>query len=227
MAIIYQNPNGIIKGTIGPLYAKYVKGRNIFCIRPVPTGRLYDTMTDVYQRWRTTVRFCKGLSKITPLKKLNEKIRGNFFSGYNALISKNNGKCGLTAPTENNTIVVDGFSIVMSNINLTETAVTATVPALNTLTYIPEGGVDVRFLGSIVYSDPVEAEKDPPFLVTPVDKTVAAYNFAAQYSFSQNLDAVQLNLGARYQRKIVYLLASVTDADGTYLVNSQSASAVL
>jgi len=227
MAIIYQNPNGKISGSLGPIYARIVKGRNIFAIKPIPTGRVYEKLTNTYQKFRTTGRFCAGLNQIPALHDLNEKIRGRFFSGYHALFSKNFALSGNTAPTEYNTIVVDGFAIVLSNINLTESAVTATVPALNGLAYIPAEGVNVRFLGSIVYSDPVEAEKDPPFQVTPVEKEVASYNFAAQYSFTDSLDPVQLSFGARYQRKTVYLMASVEDVNGTHLLNSQSASAVL
>lgn len=227
MAIIYQNPNGKISGRLGPIYARIVKGRNIFAILPIPTGRLYDTLTNAYQKFATAVKFCSALSTSPKLKKLNESIRGRFFSGYHAMLSKNVKLVGLTAPTEYNSVVVDGFGISMSNINITETAVTATVPALNTCLDLPADAADVRFLGAIVYSDPVEPEKDPAFLVTQVEKQVTSFNFAASYSFTQNLSAYQLNLGTRFQRKTVYLAAVIESETSLVLANSISNAAVL
>jgi hypothetical protein len=227
MAIIYQNPNGKISGRLGPIYARIVKGRNIFAIMPIPTGRLFDALTNQYQRFKVAVKFCSALSLYPKLKALNESLRGRFFSGYHALVSKNIKLVGLTAPTEYNTIAVSGFGFVASNINVTESAVTATIPALNGQTEIPLDASQVRFLGSIVYSDPVEPEKDPPFQVTGVEKEVASFNFTAQYSFTQNLSPFQLSLGTRYQRKTVYLLSVIESETGLVLQNSQSASAVL
>ena len=227
MAIIYQNPNGKISGRLGPIYARIVKGRNIFAIMPIPTGRLYEQLTSAYARFRVAVKFSAALSTYPKLKALNESIRGRFFSGYHAILSKNVKVVGLTAPTEYNAIVVDGFGFTPSNINVTESAVTATIPALDTLCDIPVDAANVRFLGAVVYSDPVEPEKDPAFLVTKLEKEVPSYNFATSYSFTTNLSPYQLNLGTRFQRKTVYLAAVIESESSLVLSNSNCATAVL
>ena len=227
MAIIYQNPNGKISGRLGPLYARIVKGRNIFAIMPIPTGRLYDALSSAYAKFRVASKFASALNGFVSLKALNESIRGRFYSGFHAILSANVKLVGLTAPTEYNVVTVDGFGMAASNINVTESAVTATIPALNGLCELPADASQVRFLGSIVYSDPVEPEKDPPFQVTGVEKEVASFNFTAQYSFTQNLSPFQLSLGTKYQRKTVYLLSVIESETGLVLQNSQSATAVL
>ena len=227
MAIFCQNPNRKISGRLGPIYARIVKGPNIFPIMTIPTGQFYDAFTYKYPRFKVAVKFCSALSLYPSLKALNESLRGCFFSGYHALLSKNINFVGLTAPTEYNSIAVSGFWFSVSNIKVTETAVTATIPALDTKTEVPTGASQVRFICAVVYSDPVEAEKDPPFQVTGVEKVVASFNFAASYSFSKNLSPYQLNLGTRYQRKTVYLLSVIESETGLVLQNSQSASAVI
>jgi len=227
MAIIYQNPNGKIAGRLGPIYARIVKGRNIFAIMPIQTGRLYDTLTQQYQKFKVAVQFCSALSLYPKLKALNESLRGRFFSGYHALVSKNFKLVGLAAPTEFNSIVVSGFGMVASDINLTETAVTAVIPALNAQTEVPADATQVRFLGSIVYSDPVDPLTDPPFQVTGVEKAIATYNFAAVYNLSQTLSPFQQKLGTTYQRKTVYIAAVLESTTGLVLSNSSSTAAVL
>ena len=227
MAIIYQNPNGKISGRLGPIYARIVKGRNIFAIMPIPTGRLYEALTSAYDKFRVASKFASALNGFVKLKALNESIRGRFFSGYHAILSANVKLVGTTAPTEYNVVTVDGFGMSASNINVTETAVTATIPALNGLCELPADAADVRFLGAICYSDPVEPEKDPAFLVTKLEKEVPSYNFATSYSFTTNLSPYQLNLGTRFQRKTVYLAAVIESESSLVLSNSNCATAVL
>jgi len=226
MAIIYQNPNGKISGRLGPIYARIVKGRNIFAIMPIPTGRLYDQFSQKYQKFAAAVKFCGALSLYPKLKALNESLRGRFFSGFHALVNKNLPNVGLTGPTEFNSIVVSGFGVTMSDINVTETVCTATVPALNAFLELPADAVNVRFIGAIVYSDPVNPS-DPAFQVTGLQKAVATYNFAASYSLSVALSAFQIKLGTDYQRKTVHILAVLESATDLVLDNSVSVSAVL
>ncbi|HPO54707.1 MAG: hypothetical protein GX452_02580 [Ignavibacteriales bacterium] len=221
MAIIYQNPNGKIVGKLGPIYAKMVKGRNIFAIMPIPTGRLYESLTDQYKKFRTAVKFASALSAFPKLKKLNESLRGRFFSGYNALVSKNLKFVGIATPSDNCTIVVEGFGFAATDIAVSETAVSATVPAMDSLTEIPEEAANVRFLGSVVYSDAVDPN-DEPFMVTTLEKEVQNYNFSNPYSFSHNLSAYQLGLAEKYQRKTVYLAAVIESETGARLLNSSS-----
>ncbi|MHC1737154.1 MAG: hypothetical protein AB9882_04010 [Ignavibacteriaceae bacterium] len=227
MAIIYQNPNGKISGRLGPIYAKIVKGRNIFAIMPIPTGRLYDALSNAYDKFRVASKFASALSHWPSFKSLNESLRGRFYSGFHAILSGNVKLVGLTAPTEYNKIVVDGFGFTASNINVTETAVTATIPALNTQMDPPAEASAATFLGVVCYSDPVEPEKYPPFIMTKIEKEVPSFNFAASYSFTQNLSPYQLSLGTQYQRKTVYLAVTIDDDAGHILLNSATAAAVL
>ncbi|MHC1738992.1 MAG: hypothetical protein AB9882_13380 [Ignavibacteriaceae bacterium] len=226
MAIILQNPNGKLRGKLGPIYARIVKGRNIFSILPAPVPRAEIPFSEKYSKWATTIKFVRGLIAHEALRALNEKLRGTYYSGYHALVSKNVTKSGTTAPTEYNLVAVEGFNHVVSNMNVTESAFTATVPALNSSIYLAQEETDVRFAGVIVYSDPVDPASSP-FLVTPLDKSVASYNFAASYSLSISLDPVQLKAGTEYQRKTVYLTIITRDTNGKIYQNSLTNSAVL
>jgi len=228
MALIYQNPNGKISGRLGPLYARIVKGRNIFAIMPVPGTRTdIDITTDKYLMFAVAVKFCAALSLYPKLKALNESLRGRFFSGYHALISKNIKLVQPHVPCDANSIVVSGFGFTMSGINVTETACTATVPALNGFLELPADAVNVRFLGAIVYSDPIEPEKDPPFRVTGLQKLVAAFNFISIYNLSVALSDFQKDLASKYRVKTVFLVSVLESATETVLTNSISVSAVL
>ncbi|MHC1737082.1 MAG: glucosaminidase domain-containing protein [Ignavibacteriaceae bacterium] len=161
------------------------------------------------------------------LKALIESIRRRFYSGFHSILSANVKLVDLISPTEYNKVVPTGFGWTPSNINVTESALTATVPPLNYLCELPGDASGVRFLGDICYSYPVEPEKYSPFLMTKIEKEVPSYNFAITYSLSQTLSSYQLNLGSRFQRKTVYISAVLEDAASLFLLNSDTVSVVL
>jgi len=229
MAILIGSVLGNFRGKLGNLAARIIEGRTIFAARP---SSFNDPKTqeqlDLRSKLGTSAKFCSGINNSLTLRKLWKMRRPPLMSAFSYMVQQNVGLVGLTAPTEYCiTSPPQGFAFTASNINVTESAVTATIPALTSFISLPPEASAVKFAGIVCYSDPVN-EGMEIFVVTPLDKTVASYNFATQYSLSIDLSPVQLNLGTLYQRKTVYVGVIVTDESGNdTLAHSDSVSAVL
>ncbi len=229
MAILVGSVLGNFRGRLGTICARINAGRTIFAALP---SSFNDANTQEQQDYRsklaTSAKFCSGINNSLVLRKLWKMHTPELLSPFNYMVKENASKVGLTAPTEYClTSPPQGFAFTASNINVTESAVTATIPALDSFLSLPPESSAVKFAGIVCYSDPVN-EGMEIFVVTPLDKTVASYNFAAQYSLSIDLSPVQLNLGTLYQRKTVFIGVIVTDEAGNdTLAHSDSVSAVL
>ena len=226
MAIIYQNPNGKIRGRLGPLYAKIVKGRNIFCIMPPKIGKMKEEMIDSLPRlkkFRVSTKFATNICGIGLLRDLNEQLRGYYYSAYTLLVSKNYSTVSEVAPTTNSIIVPRGFNIEVSSVIFTESGITGSIPALNSYTEIPETAKNVTIAGALVYTNPI-LEGGEKFITTRILKEVTNYQFTTIYNMNIPLDLYQQKLATLYNGKILYLTIIIQDADNKILKNTISLS---
>jgi len=229
MAILIGSVLGNFRGRLGSITARINAGRTIFAALP---SSYKDANTQEQQDYRsklgTSAKFCSGINNSLTLRKLWKSQTPHLLSPFNYMVKENASKVGLTVPTEFCiTSPPQGFAFTASDINLTESAVTATVPALNSFISLPPEASAVKFAGIVCYSDPVN-EGTELFVVTPLEKSVATYNFATLYSLSIPLSAVQINLATQYQRKTIFIGAIVTDvSELDTLAHSDSVSAVL
>jgi len=229
MAILIGSVLGNLRGKLGNLAARINAGRTILSARP---SSFNDPKTqeqiELRSKLGTAAKFSSGINNSLTLRKLWKMKRPPLMSAFSFMVQQNVSHVGLTEPTEYCiTSPSQGFAYSATDINMTESAVTATIPALTSFISLPPEASAVKFAGIVCYSDPVN-EGTELFVVTPLEKAVATYNFGSQYSLSIPLSAVQLNLGTQYQRKTVFLGVIVTDVSELQVIAySHSDSAVL
>lgn len=217
MAILKQGILGGFTNKVGTVVGYIWNGLDV--IRGYVIPRNPNTTEQANQRshFRVASQFASGIYSSSLIKHYWDRIKGSSKTAFASIMKSNIMLTGLSAVTEYNQVlplVTELWSL--SNINVTESAVTASVPILSNIREIPAEGVDVEFENIIVYSDPVDPSY-PAQVVTSVSKTVASYNFAAIYSLSTALNEPQKTAGTQYQRKTVWIVASVNDVDGNRL----------
>ncbi|HOJ19692.1 MAG: hypothetical protein GX452_10070 [Ignavibacteriales bacterium] len=229
MAILIGSVLGNFRGRLGNICARINAGRTIFAALP---SSFKDANTQEQQDYRskltTSAKFCSGINNNLTLRKLWKLRTPELLSPFNYMVKVNAKKVGLIAPTGDClTSPPQGFAFTANSISVTESAVTATIPALETFLSLPPEASGVKFAGIVCYSDPLN-EGMEVFVVTSLNKTVESYNFTTQYSLSIDLSPVQVALGAVYQKKTVFLGVIVTDESGNdILAHSDSVSEVL
>lgn len=224
MAIIHSNPNGKLRGRLGPLYAKIVKGRNIFCIMPPPRGKFTEEQLDKMdgmKRFRAAARFAKGLNKILEIRVLNELIKGGYYSAFTSLVSKNVPKCSGDYPSSQCIVAVDGFGYDVSTSELTTTNLAVTLPKIGDYTEMPDGAVDVTIAGTILFTVPMIDGEDK-FVVSSLVKDVSGFNFGASYNLTQALSSYQQRMANAYQNHYALFTVILKDAEGRILKNSKT-----
>jgi len=217
MAILKQGILGGFTNKVGTVVGYIWNGLDVIRGYVIPRNPNTTEQANQRGRFRSASTFASGIYSSSLIKHYWNLVKGASKTAYAAIMKANIMQSGLTAITEYCQVLPAVTELwTLANINVTETVVTATVPILSNIREIPAEGVDVEFENIIVYSDPVEPGY-PAQVVTSVTKNVASYNFAATYSLSTALNEPQKTAGTQYQRKTVWIVASVNDADGNRL----------
>lgn len=127
-------------------------------------------------------------------------------------------------PTVDNIITPkDGFGFAPADAIVDQAKITATLPALNTVTVVNPEEVHVSINAVVCFHSPL-TPGDDEFAVIHLSKEVPNYNFEQTYALQMDFDVLQAGIAAKYDSSILYLSVVPKTADekilqysGTYV----------
>lgn len=220
MARVFSNVIGNLSGKLGNLSARIQFGRTILAARPASYNVPSDQAAlDRRGTFLAAVKFALQVSNLPALKKIWEKVKPNDLSVFNQVVSINYPLASASRPTVDNVITPDGFAMAVQNALLDADKLTATIPALDTMTVINPEEVHCSINAVICYHSPLDPTDDP-YTIIRLSKDVPNYQFGAAYNLQMDLNVLQKSAAAKYDSSIVYLAAATKSADERVIQNS-------
>lgn len=224
MAILAGNVIGNLKGKLGNLSARTISGRTILGARPSSFNASQDpAVLAIRQRFAATVPFAKAALSLTVLFNVWKKVKTTTLSVYNTIVKYNFPFTSVDGLTVSNIITPDGFTLPVTVAAVAADKVTATIPALNTITDITADEVNLSVNALVSYSDPTNQE-DVPLQVIALNKELPAFDFTAPYELQMDLNVTQQSIGAKYTKNILYLMVASKNETGALVQNSATFS---
>jgi hypothetical protein len=226
MARVVGNVVGNLKGKLGNLSARTVNGKTIMAARP---SSFKESTTpkhvETKQKFAVTTGFASKVSDLPALSAIWKLNKQPGISVINTIFQKNFDLSSTQAPTLNNIITPDGFGTPVTAAAIAAGKLTGALAALNTITVIPTGAINLSINAVISLSDP-KLSIDPFFKVIPVSKEVADFEFAQVYNFEIDLNLDEVADVAKYNQKIIYLAVAIKSADDQIIKYSRSYSLI-
>lgn len=213
MARVFSNVIGNLSGKLGNLSARITFGRTILAARPASFNVPSDQAAlDRRGTFLSAVKFALQVSNLPALKKIWEKVKPNDLSVFNQVVSTNYTLCSAARPTVDNVITPDGFAMAVQNAVLDADKLTATIPALNTVTELTPEEVHCSINAVICYHSPLN-EADEPYSIIRLSKDVPNFEFDTAYSLQMDLNVIQKAVAAKYDSSILYLAVATKTAE--------------
>jgi hypothetical protein len=226
MARVVGNVVGNLKGKLGNLSARTVNGRTIMAARP---SSYKESTTpkhvETKQKFAVTTGFASKVSDLPVLSAIWKLNKQPGISVINTIFQKNFDLSSTLAPTLNNIITPDGFGTPVTAAAIAAGKLTGALAALNTITVVPAGAVNLSINAVISLSDP-KLSIDPFFKVIPVSKEVADFVFGQVYNFEIDLNLDEAADVAKYNQKFIYLAVAIKTADDQIIKYSRSYSLI-
>ena len=226
MARVVGNVVGNLKGKLGNLSARTVNGKTIMAARP---SSFKESTTpkhvETKQKFAVTTGFASKVSDLPALSAIWKLNKQPGISVINTIFQKNFDLSSTQAPTLNNIITPDGFGTPVTAAAIAAGKLTGALAALNTITVVPAGAVNLSINAVISLSDP-KSSIDPFFKVLPVSKEVADFEFTQVYNFEIDLDLDEAADVAKYNQKFIYLAVAIKTADDQIIKYSRSYSLI-
>ena len=226
MARVVGNVVGNLKGKLGNLSARTVNGRTIMVARP---SSYKESTTpkhvETKQKFAVTTGFASKVSDLPVLSAIWKLNKQPGISVINTIFQKNFDLSSTLAPTLNNIITPDGFGTPVTAAAIAAGKLTGALAALNTITVVPAGAVNLSINAVISLSDP-KLSIDPFFKVIPVSKEVADFVFGQVYNFEIDLNLDEAADVAKYNQKFIYLAVAIKTADDQIIKYSRSYSLI-
>jgi hypothetical protein len=226
MARVVGNVAGNLKGKLGNLSARTVNGRTILAARPSSykestTAKHVETK----QKFAVTTGFASKVADLPALSAIWKLNKQPGLSVVNTIFQQNFDLSSTQAPTLNNIITPDGFGTPVTAAAIAAGKLTGALAALNTITVIPAGAVNLSINAVISLSDPKSAS-DPFFMVIPVSKEVTDFEFTQVYNFEIDLNLDEAGEVAKYNQEFIYLAVAIKSADDQIIKYSKSYSLI-
>ena len=224
MAYLSGNVIGNLSGKLGNLSARTVNGQTIMAARPSSFNASQSpAVVEVRQKFAVTGMFAKNVLTLSTLEEIwrKTKVAGN--SVFNTIFKANFGYSSTEKPTEQNIITPEGFALPITTAAVAADKITASLPALNTVSVFGSDEVNLSANALVCYYDPSN-EADEPFKIISLSKEVASFDFAQTYSLEIDYNVLQEAVAAKYQHSILYLIVASKSADGKVVQNSATYS---
>lgn len=226
MARVVGNVVGNLKGKLGNLSARTVNGKTIMAARP---SSYKESTTpkhvETKQRFAVTIGFASKVSDLPALNAIWKLNKQPGISVINTIFQKNFDLSSTQAPSLSNIITPDGFGSPVTSAAIAAGKLTGALAALNTITVVPAGAVNLSINAVISLSDP-KSSIDPFFMVIPVSKEVADFVFGQVYNFEIDLNLDEAADVAKYNQKFIYLAVAIKSADDQIIKYSRSYSLI-
>jgi hypothetical protein len=220
MAIVNGNVIGNLSGKLGNLSARTVDGRTILAARPSSFNASQEpAVLTVRQKFSVTAKFASAILALTSLVSIWKKVRNVASSVFNEVFQSNFAYSSIEKPTEQNIIAPEGFPLQISTATVEADKITASLPALNTVSVFGADEVNLSANALVCFYDPSN-EADEPFRIISLSKEVVNFNFTQAYSLEIDLNVLQTALAAKYQHNILYVCVVTKTADGKVVQNS-------
>ena len=176
-------------------------------------------LVEVRQKFTVTAAFSKSVLSLNTLFSVWNKVKEGTLSAFNTIFKNNYVYSTIDKPTIQNIITPGGFALPIAVAAVAADNITATLPALNTLTEIGADEVDLSANAVISFHGPVNPE-DPEFQMIALSKEVAGYDFTQTYDLQIDFNVTQVALAAKYTNSILYLAVASKNAAGSVIQNS-------
>lgn len=215
---------GKLSGKLGDLTARTRAGKTYYSAQPVSFNSPKDPATlDRRKKFLCTIRFALEVLALPVLKEVWDIVKLPGLSAYNMIARANYHFSTPERSTLENIITPGGFELDVQNALIGADSVTATIPALNTITDISPNEVHCSFNAVIFFHTPL-TPGDPPYNIIHLSKMVPNFNFAQAYDLVMNLSVGQAGVAAKYDSSILYLAAVPKTADEKILQCSDTYS---
>jgi hypothetical protein len=226
MARVVGNVVGNLKGKLGNLASRTVNGRTILSARPSSYNESTTAKhVETKQKFAVTTGFASKVLDLPALSAIWKLNKQPGVSVINTIFQANFDLSSTQAPTLNNIITPDGFGTPVTAAAIAAGKLTGALAALNTITVIPAGAVNLSINAVISLSDP-KSSSDPFFKVLSVSKEVANFVFGQVYNFEIDLDLDEAGEVAKYNQKFIYLAVAIKSADDQIIKYSKSYSLI-
>lgn len=220
MAIVNGNVIGNLSGKLGNLSARTVNGQTILAARPSSFNASQDPASlEVRAKFAVTANFAKNVMSLSTLSEIWKKVKESGISVFNAIFKANFGYSSTVKPTEQNIITPEGFALPVTTAAVDSNKITASLPALNTVSVFGSDEVNLSANAVVCYYDPSN-EADEPFKLISLSKEVTSFDFAQTYNLQLDYNVLQTAIAAKYQHSILYLIVASKSADGKVVQNS-------
>lgn len=220
MARVFSNVIGNLSGKLGNLSARIAFGKTILAARPASFNVPSDQAAlDRRGTFLSAVKFAKQVAGLPVLKGIWEKVKPNAISVFNEVVSVNYALVSPARPTVDNIITPGGFAMAVQNALLDADKLTATIPALNTITVVTPDEIHCSINAVICYHTPLDPD-DAPYNIISLSKLVPNYQFGNAYNLQMDLDVLQKAVAAKYDSSILYLAVATKSADEKIVQNS-------
>lgn len=220
MARLFSNVIGNFSGKLGNLSARIKYGKTVLAARPASFNIPTDAAAiDRRNTFLASVKFALQVAGLPELRKVWEKVKPNNLSVFNQVVSKNYPLASASRPTIDNIITPDGFALAVQSALIDADKLTATIPALNTMTVLDPDEVHCSINAVICFHTPLNPNDDA-YTIIKLSKDVPNYQFGTAYNLQMDLNVLQKTVAAKYDSRIVYLAVATKTADDRVVQNS-------
>jgi hypothetical protein len=167
----------------------------------------------VRQKFSVTASFSKFILSLATLDEIWKKVKETGISVFNTVFKSNFSFSSTDKPSASNIITPGGFGLPISTVTVEVDKVTASIPALNTLSVLGADEVNLSANALVVFHNPVNPE-DPAFQIISLSKEVANFDFAQTYDLQLDFNVLQEAIAGKYGKSILYLAVATKDAAG-------------
>ena len=224
MAQVSGNVIGNLSGRLGNLSARTVNGKTVLAARPSSFNASQDpAVVETRQKFAVTASFSKGVLSLTALEEIWKRIKATGMSVFNTIFKSNFSFSSTETPTASNIITPAGFPLPIQTAAVEVDKITASIPALNTVSVFGTDEINLSANALVVYHDPINPD-DPAFQIISLSKEVANFNFTQAYNLQIDFNVLQEAVAGKYGKSILYLVVVTKDAAGKVVQYSSTYS---
>lgn len=224
MASLSGNVIGNLSGKLGNLSARTINGRTVLAARPSSYNASQEPQSlEVRQKFSVTASFSKSILSLATLDEIWKKVKQTGISVFNTVFKNNFAFSSIDKPSLSNIITPGGFGLPIATAVVGADKITATLPALNSLSVFDADEVNVSVNALVVFHDPANPD-DASFQIISLSKEVANFDFTQTYELQLDFNVLQEAVAVKYGKSILYVAIATKDAAGKVVQYSSTYS---